>query len=104
MTALVSCLVCGMLTEKHRTGRCVPHQRAQDRQRQSRRGDRYNAAHRATREAYTALVNAGMATCARCGKPINPAGDWHLDHNDDGSGYLGPSHPGCNSAATSRRR
>jgi hypothetical protein len=46
------------------------------------------------------LVRAGKATCARCGEPIHPEDDdWHLDHNADRNGYLGPSHARCNLAA-----
>ena len=44
-------------------------------------------------------LRAGKATCARCGEPIHPEDDWHLDHNADRNGYLGPSHASCNLAA-----
>jgi hypothetical protein len=31
--------------------------------------------------------------CARCGHPLGPMGPWlHLDHNDQGTGYIGFSH------------
>lgn len=45
------------------------------------------------------IVRAGKATCARCGDPIHPEDDGHLDHNAERNGYLGPSHARCNLAA-----
>jgi hypothetical protein len=42
------------------------------------------------------VVAAGGVCCARCGEPIAPGEDWHLDHTDDRSDYLGPSHRRCN--------
>lgn len=41
------------------------------------------------------MLDAGKAIpCARCGHPVGR--DFHLDHTDDRTGYLGPSHPSCN--------
>jgi hypothetical protein len=42
--------------------------------------------------------------CARCGLPIRPGEEWHLDHDDEDRGrYLGPSHARCNEKAAGRR-
>jgi hypothetical protein len=42
-------------------------------------------------------VEAGKASCARCGLPIEPGEPWNLDHSDtDPRAYLGPSHRACN--------
>lgn len=42
------------------------------------------------------LVASGLAVCARCGEPIEAGAAWDLDHSDDRSGYLAPSHLKCN--------
>jgi len=81
----------------------------------------YNAEHRALRRRLKPIVDAGNALCARCGRPIPPAGigpcpafhkgvrcgknhrTWHLDHTTDRSGYLGPAHKCCNVKAASRK-
>lgn len=55
--------------------------------------------HQRRRAAIAPLVRAGKATCARCGEPIHPDEDWHLDHNATLNGYLGPSHARCNLSA-----
>jgi hypothetical protein len=65
----------------------------------SRASDGYGTAHRAARERWRYLVERGQVACARCGKPILPGSRWHLDHADDRSGYLGPSHAACNLGA-----
>lgn len=48
------------------------------------------------RPAIAPLVNAGRATCARCGEPIHAGEEWHLGHNNTRDGYLGVSHSACN--------
>jgi hypothetical protein len=55
--------------------------------------------HQQRRAAIAPLLNAGKATCARCGEPIARGDDWHVDHTDARDGYLGVSHAGCNLAA-----
>ncbi len=60
---------------------------------------RYGANHKMLRRELAAVVAAGRAVCARCGEPIEPGTKWHLDHRDDGNGYLGPSHEACNARA-----
>jgi hypothetical protein len=52
----------------------------------------YGIAHQRRRKMLAPLVAAGLATCARCGNQILPGQQFDLDHTDDRSGYLGPSH------------
>jgi hypothetical protein len=42
------------------------------------------------------VVATGTVRCARCDELIEPGSEWHLDHRDDGHGWLGPSHKTCN--------
>lgn len=64
----------------------------------------YGAAHKARRRREAKLVEAGRATCWRCGKPIAPGGDWDLGHDDnDRTKYMGPEHVACNRATSTRR-
>jgi hypothetical protein len=55
--------------------------------------------HRKLRKCLAPLVAAGLATCARCGEPIEPGSKWDLGHTDDGLGYFGPEHAYCNQTA-----
>lgn len=64
----------------------------------------YDSKHVKERKRYARIVKAGRATCARCGNPIAPDAEWHLDHTDDRTGYLGPSHADCNVKAAARPR
>jgi hypothetical protein len=65
---------------------------------------RYGAAHKRARRRYQREVEAGMATCCRCSRPIHPDESWHLDHAADGEGYLGPAHARCNLSAAGKVR
>jgi hypothetical protein len=58
----------------------------------------YDAAHDRLRRHWARKVAHGNVTCARCGRRISPLERWDLDHTDDRSGYLGPSHVACNRA------
>lgn len=64
--------------------------------RRVQRGDTYGSAHRRERQRWRPLVDNGEVACARCGRLIVPGTPWHLDHDEDRSGYLGPSHSLCN--------
>jgi hypothetical protein len=60
--------------------------------------------HQNRRKAVALDVANGGAICARCGKPIHPEALWDLDHSDDRTSYLGPSHRRCNRATAGRAR
>lgn len=68
----------------------------------TRRG--YGHDHQKLRAKIKPTVDAGLAWCARCHQPIAPGTAWHLDHTDDRTGYLGPSHEDCNINAAQDRR
>ena len=51
------------------------------------------------RQRLNAVVQSGTCPCVRCGELIEPGSEWHLDHRDDGRGWLGPSHAKCNQRA-----
>lgn len=63
----------------------------------------YGVVHQTRWKQLKALVAAGQAVCARCGNPISPIEPWDLDHTDDRTGYLGPSHRRCNRATSKPR-
>lgn len=63
----------------------------------------YGAEHRKLRAGWARKVAAGSVLCARCGKLIFPGAEWDLDHTDDRSDYLGPSHAACNRATAAHR-
>jgi hypothetical protein len=56
----------------------------------------YGYHHQQERRRWARIVEAGVATCARCGWPIFPGEPWHLDHASGKRGYLGASHARCN--------
>jgi hypothetical protein len=67
----------------------------------------YGTEHQLERERWTPIVEAGQAECAAvvCLEPtraIAPGSDWHLDHDDDRTGYRGPAHARCNTSAGGR--
>ena len=70
----------------------------------SREARGYGYAHRQLRLQYAPLVKAGMVTCCRCGEWIQPSEPWDLDHSEDRTAYLGPSHQHCNRSAGARKR
>jgi hypothetical protein len=51
---------------------------------------------------WAARIQQGGVTCARCGKALTSATPWHLDHNADRTGYLGPSCAACNTSAAGK--
>lgn len=62
----------------------------------------YGAQHQHERAKWVAVVEAGNTKCARCHEFIKSDEAWELDHNDDRSGYIGPSHMRCNRSAGGR--
>ena len=58
---------------------------------------RYDKGHRLTR-AVTVAQAIGKP-CVRCGELMLEGQALHLDHADDGNGYLGYSHASCNARA-----
>ena len=59
----------------------------------------YGTKHQRIRAWWEPRVASGKVNCARCGERISPLEQWHLDHTDDRTGYLGPSHVACNTGA-----
>lgn len=80
------------------TTRCPKHTRTKDRARGKRQERGYDAAHDRLRARWARKVATGQVDCARCHKRISPLEEWHLDHTDDRTGYLGPSHAYCNTS------
>jgi len=84
-----------MLTESRR------HRKIARNRRDSKR---YDADHRMKRDALDPLVQAGLATCVRCGEPIEP-GPWDLGHDDVyPTLHTGPEHTWCNRGAPHRNK
>lgn len=59
----------------------------------------YGTQHKQLRADLADYVAAGLATCWRCGQPINPGEPWDLGHDDNRTMTMGPEHrhrrPGC---------
>lgn len=65
---------------------------------------RYGGDHQRKRgELAQRIANGAKPPCVRCGYPIMPTDEWHLDHQDDGVTYRGPSHAFCNTSAGGKR-
>lgn len=64
----------------------------------------YGQAHQAERRKWEPIVQSGEARCVfeDCQLPIDPKGEWDLDHNADRTGWRGPAHVKCNRAAGAR--
>lgn len=78
--------------------RCPSHTKVKDEARGTREQRGYGMAHKRLRKRWLPIVAKGQTQCARCLKRISPLEPWHLDHTDDRSGYLGPSHVACNTS------
>jgi hypothetical protein len=81
---------------------CAEHRAEYEKARGSREARGYDGAHRALRQRWARIIARQPVSCSRCGGPIGPGMAWHLDHTDDRTGYLGPSHASCNAAAGGR--
>lgn len=101
------CLGCGRLTTR-RGSRCPTcastRSQARDAQRGSRQARGYTADHDRLRAWWKPYVDQGNVDCRAvvCLMPARPiliGQDWHLDHNDDRTGYRGPAHMLCNTSA-----
>jgi hypothetical protein len=80
-------------------GRCETHRSAYEQRRGTRQARGYGQAHVKLRAQWKRKVDRAEVNCARCGVLILPGADWALDHADDRTGYLGPSHKACNDSA-----
>ena len=83
---------------------CPSHKSEAEQARGSREARGYGYEHRFHRKQYLSFIEAGQVNCARCGELIQPGSAWALDHNEDRSGYLGPSHKFCNDSAGGKAR
>lgn len=92
--AAVTCLPC--LREEQKTHR-VKHPPKSSYERG------YNRRHKRLRQAWQVIIEISGVNCVRCGEPISPDQSWHLDHTEDRTGYLGPSHSRCNLKAGNGR-
>jgi hypothetical protein len=65
----------------------------------------YGHRHRERRKQVAISVEAGLASCARCGLAIEPGEPWDLGHDDfNRSRYTGPERRACNRATAGRTR
>lgn len=87
----------------HGTSRCPEHTRARDRARGTSTQRGYGSGYQRLRASLAPIVEAGRATCWRCGTPIDRLEAWHLGHADnDRSIIRGPEHARCNLSAAGR--
>jgi hypothetical protein len=78
---------------------CATHASAYEQRRGRRQARGYDRAHEQLRAKWKRKVDRCEVNCARCGLLILPISEWALDHTDDRTGYLGPSHSTCNNRA-----
>jgi hypothetical protein len=99
------CLDCGTPTT---ASTCPPCRARREAARDQARGGTtersYGAQHQAERRAWAIRITREHICCARCHTLINPDDDWALDHTDDRTDYLGPTHVGCNARAGVAKR
>ena len=93
-----------MSPEALRRARQLDDERQQRYREEGKARVKYGRPHARVRAEVARVVARGDARCARCGLAIDPAEPWDLDHTDDRSGYLGPSHRRCNRATAGRSR
>ena len=58
--------------------------------------NRYGYRHTLERRRWAMALLSQSLPCTVCGKTVTAVMDWHLDHTDDGRGYLGVAHAKCN--------
>lgn len=88
---------CPNVTEGHQ--RCDECRSAYERTRGTSKQRGYGQPHRTARAAVKPDVEAGNATCWRCGQPIAPGATWDMGHDDDDRNvHRGPEHAACNRA------
>ena len=80
-----------------------PHNREREPQPGTAHARGYDARYRAARVRAARLVEAGQATCWRCGKPIKAGEPFDLGHDDDDRSIIrGPEHVFCNRSAAGK--
>nr|DAX95575.1 MAG TPA: HNH endonuclease bacteriophage, HNH Endonuclease, DNA.52A [Caudoviricetes sp.] len=76
---------------------CPTHSREREQKRGYSNARGYDRHYRAARARAARLVEAGQATCWRCGKPIEAGETFDLGHVDDARSIIrGPEHVFCN--------
>lgn len=82
------------------TSNLVPKQGQRCRDCERRRGGStargYGTQHQKLRKLWQDRLLTGPVTCSRCREPIRANDAWDLDHTDNRTSYLGPSHARCN--------
>lgn len=81
---------------------CPTHDREYEAARGNSNQRGYGIEHQRARANTAPTVAKGRTPCARCGQPILPGQAWHLDHTNDRTSYLGPSHDHCNLTAAGK--
>ena len=66
--------------------------------------ERYGREHTALRRQWAERVEAGVVTCWRCRRIIQPGQPWDLGHDDTNpNAHMGPEHAACNRGAAARK-
>lgn len=79
--------------------KCPAHRATAEKARGTRKQRGYDKHHDRLRKQWAPQVATGTIRCARCHQPIGAGETWALDHTDDRTAYLGPSHTRCNNSA-----
>lgn len=85
--------------------KCPQHTRETDRARGTKAQRGYGKEYQARRRALVPVVQAGLAACWRCRRPIRPDEAWHLGHDDNDRAIIrGVECITCNLSAAGRKR